>query len=83
VTQDYQPFKLLEHAGWSESGVSQTYETWFTSLTSQSIEPLLDAVGFEIGSPAVRHRFGTHGMSRVRFQFRGVPIVCNDGAYAS
>lgn len=44
MTQDYQPFKLLEHAGWSESGVSQTYETWFTSLTSQSIVPLLDAV---------------------------------------
>jgi SAM-dependent methyltransferase len=44
VTQDYQPFKALEHAGWSESGVSQTYETWFTSLTSQSIGPLLDAV---------------------------------------
>ncbi len=44
MTQDYQPFKLLEHAGWSESGVSQTYETWFTSLTSQSIDPLLDAV---------------------------------------
>jgi SAM-dependent methyltransferase len=45
VTQDYQPFKLLEHAGWSESGVSRTYETWFTSLTSQSIIPLLDAAG--------------------------------------
>jgi len=51
VTQDYQPFKLLEHAGWSESGVSQTYETWFTSLTSQSIDPLLDAVG---AGPGVR-----------------------------
>jgi SAM-dependent methyltransferase len=51
VTQDYQPFKLLEHAGWSESGVSQTYETWFTSLTSQSIAPLLDAVG---AGPGVR-----------------------------
>jgi SAM-dependent methyltransferase len=45
MTQDYRPFKLLEHAGWSESGVSQTYETWFTSLTSQSIGPLLGAVG--------------------------------------
>ncbi|HEU0072542.1 MAG TPA: class I SAM-dependent methyltransferase [Dehalococcoidia bacterium] len=51
MTQDYQPFKLLEHAGWSESGVSQTYETWFTSLTSQSIDPLLDAVG---AGPGVR-----------------------------
>jgi SAM-dependent methyltransferase len=51
VTQDYQPFKLLEHAGWSESGVSQTYETWFTSLTSQSIGPLLDAVS---AGPGVR-----------------------------
>jgi SAM-dependent methyltransferase len=44
VTQDYQPFKLLEHAGWSEDGVSRTYEAWFTDLTSQSIGPLLDAV---------------------------------------
>lgn len=44
MTQDYQRFKLLEHAGWSASGVSRTYETWFTSLTSQSIGPLLDAV---------------------------------------
>lgn len=51
MTQDYQPFKLLEHAGWSESGVSQTYETWFTSLTSQSIAPLLDAVS---AGPGVR-----------------------------
>ena len=51
MTQDYQPFKLLEHVGWSESGVSQTYETWFTSLTSQSIDPLLDAVG---AGPGVR-----------------------------
>jgi SAM-dependent methyltransferase len=51
VTQDYQPFKLLEHAGWSEAGVSNTYETWFTSLTSQSIEPLLDAVA---AGPGVR-----------------------------
>ncbi len=51
MTQDYRPFKLLEHAGWSESGVSQTYEAWFTSLTSQSIAPLLDAVG---AGPGVR-----------------------------
>jgi len=49
--QDYQPFKLLEHSGWSESGVSRTYETWFTALTSQSIEPLLEAVG---AGPGVR-----------------------------
>jgi len=51
VAQDYQPFKALEHAGWSESGVSRTYETYFTSLTSQSIDPLLDAVG---AGPGVR-----------------------------
>jgi len=51
MTQDYQPFKALEHAGWSESGVSHTYEAWFTSLTSQSIGPLLDAVG---AGPGVR-----------------------------
>lgn len=51
MTGDYQPFKALEHAGWSEAGVSQTYETWFTSLTSQSIGPLLDAVG---AGPGVR-----------------------------
>jgi SAM-dependent methyltransferase len=51
VTQDFQPFKTLEHAGWSEFGVSQTYENWFTSLTSQSSEPLLEAVG---AGPGVR-----------------------------
>jgi SAM-dependent methyltransferase len=49
VTQDFQLFKTLEHAGWSESGVSQTYENWFTSLTSQSSEPLLQAVGADPG----------------------------------
>jgi SAM-dependent methyltransferase len=51
MTQDYRPFKDLEHAGWSEPGVSSTYETYFTSLTSQSIGPLLDAVG---AGPGVR-----------------------------
>lgn len=51
TSDDYQPFKALEHSGWSEAGVSQTYETWFTSLTSQSIGPLLDAVG---AGPGVR-----------------------------
>jgi SAM-dependent methyltransferase len=51
VTRDHQPFKALEHAGWSEPGVSATYETYFTSLTSQSIAPLLDAVG---AGPGVR-----------------------------
>lgn len=51
MTQDFQPFKSLEHAGWSESGVSRTYEAWFTSLTSQSITPLLDAVD---AGPGVR-----------------------------
>jgi SAM-dependent methyltransferase len=51
MTQDYRPFKSLEHAGWSEPGVSRTYETYFTSLTSQSIRPLLDAVG---AGPGVR-----------------------------
>ncbi len=49
--QDYQPFKLLEHSGWSESGVSRTYEAWFTALTSQSIEPLLEAVA---AGPGIR-----------------------------
>jgi len=49
VTQDYQPFKSLEHAGWSETGVSRTYESYFTRLTSQSIAPLLDAVGAGAG----------------------------------
>jgi SAM-dependent methyltransferase len=51
MTQDYRPFKTLEHAGWSDPGVSTTYETYFTSLTSQSIAPLLDAVG---AGPGVR-----------------------------
>lgn len=45
MTQAHEPFKSFEHAGWSESGVSHVYETYFTSLTSQSIGPLLDAVG--------------------------------------
>lgn len=49
MTQDYQPFKQMEHAGWSEAGVSSTYETWFTHLTSQSIPPLLDAVRAGVG----------------------------------
>lgn len=51
MTQDYGPFKTLEHAGWSDPGVSTTYETYFTSLTSQSIGPLLDAAG---AGPGVR-----------------------------
>jgi SAM-dependent methyltransferase len=51
MSQDYQPFKSLEHAGWSDPGVSKTYESYFTSLTSQSIGPLLDAVG---AGPGVR-----------------------------
>jgi SAM-dependent methyltransferase len=51
VTGDHRPFKALEHAGWSEPGVSATYDIYFTSLTSQSIVPLLDAVG---AGPAVR-----------------------------
>jgi SAM-dependent methyltransferase len=41
----------MEEAGWSDPGVSGTYETYFTSLTSQSTGPLLDAVG---AGPGVR-----------------------------
>jgi SAM-dependent methyltransferase len=49
MTADYRPFKDLAHAGWSDAGVSRTYEAYFTSLTSQSIDPWLDAVGARRG----------------------------------
>jgi SAM-dependent methyltransferase len=77
MTQDYQPFKSLEHAGWSEPGVSKTYESYFTSLTSQSIGPLLDAVG---AGPGVRLLDVATGPGHLAFaaQQRGAQVVGSD-----
>jgi len=74
VTQDYRPFKSLEHAGWSDPGVSATYESYFTSLTSQSIGPLLDAVG---AGPGVRLLDVASGPGHLAFEAakRGATVV--------
>jgi SAM-dependent methyltransferase len=74
VTQDFQPFKTLEHAGWSESGVSQTYENWFTSLTSQSIGPLLDAVSAAPGVHLLDVATGPGHLASIAAQ-RGASVV--------
>jgi SAM-dependent methyltransferase len=40
-------FKELEHAGWSQR--AGAYDTWFSHITSQANEPLLDALGKHLG----------------------------------
>jgi ubiquinone/menaquinone biosynthesis C-methylase UbiE len=40
-------FKELEHAGWSQR--AGAYDTWFSHITSQAHEPLLDALGKPLG----------------------------------
>jgi SAM-dependent methyltransferase len=40
-------FKDLEHAGWSQR--AGAYDTWFSHITSQAHEPLLDALGMQLG----------------------------------
>ena len=40
-------FKELEHAGWSQR--AGAYDTWFSHITSQANEPLLDALGKPLG----------------------------------
>ena len=74
MTQAHEPFKSFEHAGWSESGVSHVYETYFTSLTSQSIGPLLDAVG---AGPGVRLLDVATGPGHLAFEAakRGAEVV--------
>ena len=42
-------FKAFEHRGWNDSEVADKYGSWFVPLTSQSVEPLLDAAGIESG----------------------------------
>lgn len=40
-------FKELEHAGWSQR--AGAYDAWFTHITSQAHDPLLDALGMQLG----------------------------------
>lgn len=40
-------FKDLEHAGWSQR--AGAYDTWFSHITSQANEPLLEALGTHLG----------------------------------
>jgi SAM-dependent methyltransferase len=77
LTQDHVPFKSLEHAGWSEAGVSRTYETYFTSLTSQSIEPLLDAVKAGPGVRLLDVATGPGHLASIAKQ-RGADVVGSD-----
>jgi ubiquinone/menaquinone biosynthesis C-methylase UbiE len=39
-------FKDLEHAGWSQR--AGAYDSWFSHITSQAHEPLLDALGLHL-----------------------------------
>jgi ubiquinone/menaquinone biosynthesis C-methylase UbiE len=44
-------FKELEHTGWSQR--ASAYDIWFSHITSQVNEPLLDALGKDLGAARV------------------------------
>ena len=48
---DPHSFREFEHSGWQ--GIPQQYHQAFGELTTQSIEPLLDAAGVKAGTRVI------------------------------
>lgn len=50
MPQSFRSFRDFERAGWSDRDVCAAYDDRMSSLTTQSVEPLLDAAGVSSGS---------------------------------